>query len=254
MSGTNISSRLIRIKMANKRSKAAGAEQIDESIVLPDGKEISYILDRGVRKNMYLCISDRQIILKVPARMPAEQARDFLLSKANWIEKNIARKATEHKGFADYSDGEIIKLLDEQYTLRLVHSRTYRPPYFSGSEIIVSVNNNTRPDRIKLSVDKFINDFTDEQIRNSFQRLCALTGLYPEKVTVKSMTRSWGRCSSDKRISINRNIIYHSQECLDYVVIHELCHLVHMNHSRDFWALVEKYCPDRIHIRKLLNE
>ncbi len=232
-------------RMTSKRS--------DESIILRDGREITYVLDRGVRKNMYLCIRDGQIVLKVPVKMSDEQARDFLLSKTQWIEKNIDRRTPSLHGFVDYADGETIDLLGKSYVLRLVDSTDYQMPFFSGGQIIVTVNVNTQTDRIKLSVDKLINDFADKQIQNSFKRLCSLTGLYPQKVTVKNMTSSWGRCSSDKKISINRSIVFHPQECVDYVIIHELCHLVFMDHSKDFWNLVERYCPDRKRIRKLLN-
>jgi hypothetical protein len=63
------------------------------------------------------------------------------------------------------------------------------------------------------------------------------------------MTASWGRCSSEGNISMNYKVIAYPKKNIDYVCIHELAHLRHMNHSRDFWALVEKYCPDYRQIR-----
>ena len=94
---------------------------------------------------------------------------------------------------------------------------------------------------------------TRELVADSFARLSPLLGLYPKKVTVKKMTASWGRCSSSGNISINSAIVFYDRECIDYVVAHELCHLRHMDHSPDFWALVSTVCPEWKRIRARLR-
>ena len=224
-----------------------------EQIVLEDGSVLDFILDCGDRKNMYLCVRDGQVILKIPANEPKQKALDFLLSKSDWIIKNLNKPQSSY-GFTRYENGEKINLLGTAYTLRLITSHKYFPPYFSDCEIVAAACENMQKERLKLIVDKLLKDYAAEQIQSAFDRLCKKINLYPAKVTVKTMKTRWGSCSSDGKISINFNIIYHDMECLEYVVIHELCHLKHMNHSKDFWTLVEKYCPDRKRIRKQLNE
>ena len=66
----------------------------------------------------------------------------------------------------------------------------------------------------------------------------------PESFRVKRLKRVWGNCSSKKVISLNYNLIKYSKKAMDYVVIHELSHLKHMNHSKDFWNMVERYMSD----------
>ena len=224
-----------------------------EQIVLNDGSVLDFILDYGDRKNMYLCIRDNQVVLKIPTRESKEKALSFLLSKTQWIKKNLDKPETNY-GFITYENGETITLLGQVYTLKYERTDKYFKPYFNGNNIVVAVNETPDKERIKTAIDKLLAEFAKAEIAKAFERLCKTTELYPKAVTVRSMKSRWGSCSSEGNITVNFNIIYHNPECLDYVVIHELCHLKHMNHSKDFWNLVEKYCPDRKRIRKELND
>ena len=77
------------------------------------------------------------------------------------------------------------------------------------------------------------------------------TGLAPKEITLKTMKRSWGRCSSSAHISLNTQLIACDPRFIEYVCLHELCHLVHMNHSSQFYDLLESYCPDHRQRKKL---
>ena len=92
-------------------------------------------------------------------------------------------------------------------------------------------------------VQTFLIELANAEITESMRRLTAQMGLYPKKITVKDLSASWGRCNSKGNISINYKVVTYSKAHIDYVCIHELAHLVHMDHSPEFWTLVEKYCP-----------
>lgn len=81
-----------------------------------------------------------------------------------------------------------------------------------------------------------------------------LMGLYSRRITIKNQKTRWGSCSSKKNLNFNYKLAYMPQEVMDYVVVHELAHLRHMNHSREFWALVEQYLPDYRERRRWLKE
>ncbi|MDE6149302.1 MAG: M48 family metallopeptidase [Ruminococcus sp.] len=228
--------------------------QTKKQFTFSDGYTLDYILDTGKRKNMYLCVRDGKVSLKTPLNLSEDKYLNFLISKEQWIKNNLFKSKPKAVGFTQFKNGESIMLLGEEYILKLVYADKYFKPYFSEKTIIAATSESFSEDRLKLSIEKLINEFAVKQIQDTISKYSQITGLYPKKITVKNMKSSWGRCSSDGSISINHDIIYHSRECLEYVIIHELCHLKHMNHSAEFWELVEHYCPDRKRIRKELNE
>lgn len=77
---------------------------------------------------------------------------------------------------------------------------------------------------------------------------------YPT-LTIRKMTTRWGVCNTkDKRVTLNLELIKKSIYCLDYVIMHELSHLIYPNHSKDFWSLVEENCSEYKKIKKVLKE
>ncbi len=77
----------------------------------------------------------------------------------------------------------------------------------------------------------------------------------PPRLRLRKMKTRWGVCNTKtKVITLNTELLKYSEDCLEYVVIHELSHLIHPNHSKAFWAVVAKYCPNYKTIRKKLRE
>mgnify|MGYP002321381273 CR=1 FL=1 len=89
-----------------------------------------------------------------------------------------------------------------------------------------------------------------EIIEKNANELIQKTGLKPNKITIKQIKYAWGSCSSKKNITLNLELIKYSQHAIRYVILHELCHLKYMNHSKDFWNLVEKYMPNYKQVKK----
>lgn len=78
--------------------------------------------------------------------------------------------------------------------------------------------------------------------------------IYATKVTFRHMTSCWGSCRSQTRsLTFNLRLADKPLECVEYVIIHELAHIIHPNHSPEFWKLVEQHCPDYRRIRALLK-
>lgn len=96
--------------------------------------------------------------------------------------------------------------------------------------------------------------YTEEQFKQIIEKntneLIKLTGLIPNKIRIKNIKYAWGTCSVNKNITINYNLIKYSKQAIRYVILHELCHLKHMNHSKEFWNLVSQYMPDYKQVKK----
>lgn len=89
-----------------------------------------------------------------------------------------------------------------------------------------------------------------EIIEKNANELIQKTGLKPNKITIKQIKYAWGSCSSKKNVTLNLELIKYGQQAIRYVILHELCHLKYMNHSKDFWNLVEKYMPNYKQVKK----
>lgn len=76
------------------------------------------------------------------------------------------------------------------------------------------------------------------------QALSLALGLAYRRVSLRCQKTRWGSCSRDGAISLNARLLFLPPELVEYVLIHELCHLAHLNHSKRFWALVARHCPD----------
>lgn len=83
---------------------------------------------------------------------------------------------------------------------------------------------------------------------------CAVMQVTVGRITIRNQKTRWGSCSSAGNVNFNYQLYYLSDELLDYVVVHELAHRRHMNHSKEFWSEVARYCPDYRARRKQLKE
>ena len=87
-----------------------------------------------------------------------------------------------------------------------------------------------------------------EKAKNTYpkiiEKLTLKTGLKPKSWRIRDIKYAWGSCSSKGNITLSLSLIKEPNEVIEYVVLHELCHLKYMNHSKDFWNLVENYMPE----------
>ena len=105
--------------------------------------------------------------------------------------------------------------------------------------------------KIKSEKEKL---YTDEEFRviveETANELIRETGLVPNKVRIRDIKNAWGSCSANKNITISYKLICYSKDAIKYVILHELCHIKYMNHSKDFWNLVATYMTNYKEIKK----
>lgn len=90
-------------------------------------------------------------------------------------------------------------------------------------------------------------------VEESVKKYSITLGVAPKKVKIKDIKYAWGSCSSKRNISINMQLAKKEEKVIEYVVLHEMCHLLYMNHSKDFWKLVERYMPRYKEYKKMLS-
>lgn len=103
------------------------------------------------------------------------------------------------------------------------------------------------------NIEKQDIDRLSKIVQKSIEKYSEKLGIKPNKVRIKNIKYAWGSCSSKKNISINMQLAKKSEEVIEYVVLHEMCHLIYMNHSKQFWNLVEKNMPEYKEYKKELK-
>lgn len=119
-----------------------------------------------------------------------------------------------------------------------------------GTQETFNSGNNTE---LELIYQKWLYQKAIEFLPVRTFELAKENSLSPSKVSVRKQKTRWGSCSPSGAISLNYKLMMLRKELIDYVIIHELCHLVELNHSKRFWRLVGKIVPDYAELRKELR-
>ena len=216
--------------------------QLDEII-------IKYLLERKNVKNLNLRIRyDGKIFVSASPDISLEQIDSFVERKQKFIIKSLKyfEKSGHYKSEPkQYISGEAFSILG--HGLRLVVSRSSKNRITAdGVYLRLYVR---EPDNFELK-KKMVTRYFDRQCRKYFSEI--LSEIYPafEKygvvvphLQIREMETRWGYCTKDGDIYLNLKLICAPRCCIEYVITHELCHLVHRNHTKEFYALLSKQMP-----------
>lgn len=206
------------------------------------GEELPYRVDRGRRKYLYLCVGPQGVTVKAGMRTSVREIEAALKSKERWVLKKL--KETERRRGPALREGELFPVLGEYFPLRFCPGTKRAEAVLREGTLWVSLPPGGGEAEASRALEGFYRRTAQEAAKKSLQRMCGLTGLAPKEAKVKKLSASWGRCSADEKISLSLRLAACPEPVIDYVVLHELCHLREMNHSAAFWALVERFMPD----------
>jgi predicted metal-dependent hydrolase len=193
----------------------------------------------------------------VPHGFDTEQVPALLTQKQAWIEKALLDVGNARPRLAaDY--------LPEDLNLAALNEAWQIDYCTGGKRARLSVDTEssrlliTAQEQEQQTVFHLLRGWLAQHAKASLlQRLDALgteTGLRFNRMTIRNQRSRWGSCSSRKNLSLNLKLLFLQPEQLRYVLVHELCHTVQMNHSRAFWRLVENHQPGALELRKSMRK
>lgn len=181
-------------------------------------------------KRVRLRVIESEIELVLPRRAKISEA-EVLAFGANWLARTWRR--LESRRLAAGS-GEVVRVAGEPVQLNWGQA----PPLPTDFKVIAADVESAR-----LAFAKTMLTLAKRRLPSVVARESARLGLHPARVTVRQQATRWGSCSFKGGVSLNWRLVMAPTFVMDYVVVHELCHLKHMNHSREFWALVGHSFP-----------
>lgn len=224
--------------------------------LLIDGMTVTVIRKPIKNMNLRVLPPDGVIQITAPARLPQENIARFVREKRSWIERRqqilAARPAPT---CPDFSDGQTVYLWGESRRLRLEPAARGRNAFLRDQDIVLQVHPGDTPAQRQALLNSFYRAQLDARIRTCLPYWEGKTGLHPASVQIKNMKTRWGTCNTAaKRIWLNLQLVKQPPVCLDYVLAHELTHLLHPDHGNGFWAFLLRVMPDCKAVRKALNE
>jgi predicted metal-dependent hydrolase len=186
-----------------------------------------------------------EIIVKTPLKFKVHELRQIVLSHKNWILNSI--KKVPAKNQFDFICGGKLPFLGIQYPIKLIEDEKMTKPKFVLEDDIFYIYYNLENSNYDDFIDglkQFYKKMAIKTIDPLFDKWCFETKLNPNKITYRKAKKRWGSCSYINNISINYMLLQFDIKAIEYVVLHELCHIKEKNHSKRFWNLLSFYMPD----------
>ncbi|KAB3527276.1 M48 family metallopeptidase [Alkaliphilus serpentinus] len=213
-----------------------------------EGHKIEFTVEFRNRKSLGIKVSPpRYIIVYAPVNTSRDRIIDMVKTKSKWMIKKLQelQKIQDKIVEKRLVDGEDFLYLGKTYSLQIIVGETVKKPRIELSNHKLLIHTNTKePDAIKNILKSWYKEMAKEKILERIQYYQPYFMVQPQEVKIKDQQKRWGSCSSSGVLLFNWKLIMAPITILDYVVIHEMCHLIHMNHSKDYWGLVKKILPD----------
>ncbi len=195
-------------------------------------------------KHIYLTFdSGGNLVIKSP-KVTQRKIEQLLLKKASWI-NNAREKMWQKKGRAlDFSKTLELYFMGEAYPLHLtLHTKKRVLLDFNGENFTLFYH--TYDERLfQTHLDRFYKKEAQKHIPSYVEFWAEKMSLFPENVRFRKTKRQWGSCSGKNVLSFNTMMMKLPQDVIQYIIIHELAHIKHKHHQKDFWQLVEHHLPD----------
>lgn len=220
-------------------------------------------LERKKIRNMYLKVlpPEGRIYISAPIRMPIDTIKSFLMSKESWIrlqqERLKSRQATETAGNSEYITGEVVYLWGRKLPLEVRFHQRKNEALLTDSRILLYVKKSEKESTPKERYS-ILKQMYREELSSRIPRLLShweeIIGVRSEDWKLRDMTTRWGTCNvRQKSICLNLKLAQKAPECLKYVIVHELVHLLERSHNHIFKSYMDQFLPDWRHIKARLN-
>lgn len=223
-----------------------------------NGVRIPFEIIRRQRKTLEIQI-DSQSGFRViaPKRLSEKAILAVLEPKKAWIfEKwQEVENAQAYRPVKSYENGEIFSFNDRLVLLKIIHNEKLKraKAYLAHGELVVETPVNEK-NVIRESIVVLYKDYTKREAVYRLEKYTHALGVQYNRIVVKEQKRRWGSCSHLKNLNFNWRCGMMPEAVFEYILVHEVCHLVHLNHSKAYWEIVARLCPNYAESRLWLKQ
>ena len=212
---------------------------------------IEFEVRRSVRrkKTVQITLERGEVVVAAPAKLGSEEVREIVRKRAPWILRHTLEEAAA-PGTLNWTNGDKLQYLGRSVPLEVVQTNVRSPRVmYDRQRFRVYVPRDTadadRADQVRGLVEAWYRTRAESGLAEYIDRWWGRLGRGDRSpILIRNQKRRWGSCSSDRTIRLNWRLMMLEPPLIEYIVVHELAHLTHMDHSKDFWDLVSRVMPD----------
>lgn len=212
---------------------------------------IEFTVEYRSRKTIEIGVEPPDIVTVIAPKGASEDIiRQRVMSKAKWITQKLyeINHIQSQRLEREYVNGEAFMYLGRNYTLKIVEDLLTRRPvtklYQGKFYITTSIYDAKDQNKLKRSMESWYRQKTYEKVCECIEYYQKYFEHIPSDIKIKEQKKRWGSCTAKRELLFNWRCVMAPAWVLDYIVVHEMCHMYHMDHSKEFWALVERVMPD----------
>lgn len=220
---------------------------------------ITYTVNKVATSNLYISVQNGEVIINAPWYTTSAEIQKIVEEKRKWIINKIEEYQKNYGDKKQYIKIKNIKVLGEDYKLVVEYKNVKIPELkIENKEIQIKLphiyKKMQNPDAIEVIINKMYEKIAEKEIERAMEKTRILLEIAPEDYEIKRMeNRNTLALCKDKKITVNPYIVMYSRDIIDYIILHEFCHLKYKNHTKSFYNMLKTYMPNYEEKAKELN-
>ncbi len=219
---------------------------------------ITYTVNKREYSNLYISVQNGEVIINAPWYMASSQIQKIVEEKKQWILNKIKEYEETCERRKEYTKIETVKVLGINYDLAIKYKNVKTPNLsIKEGKILVTLPNKYKKleneEIVKMLIEKMYDMVAKKEIERAMEKTRIMIGIAPEDYEIKRIKGTLGKCINEK-ITINPDIAKYSRETIEYIILHQFCHLKYKNHTKSFYNMLKTYMPNYEKIDNNLKE
>jgi len=211
-------------------------------LTLINNESLDYQLVKKSKKTLSLKISENGLVVSAPLFMSEKKINQIVISKIKWIKKKL-ELIEPQKNKLFIKNRASFDLLGKEIKITLLDGNN-KIEWVDENNLKIFFKDQDDQKKLKTFFIKWLKEIALDYFSQRAYEISKLYAIPSNSILLSNAKSRWGTCNSKTEVRINWRLIQADPYVIDYVICHEFAHLTHMNHSRNFWNLVEKLCPN----------
>ena len=211
-------------------------------LTLINNESLDYQLIKKSKKTLSLKISENGLVVNAPLFMSEKKINQIVISKIKWIKKKL-ELIEPQKNKLFIKNRASFDLLGKEIKITLLDGNN-KIEWVDENNLKIFFKDQDDQKKLKTFFIKWLKEIALDYFSQRAYEISKLYAIPSNSILLSNAKSRWGTCNSKTEVRINWRLIQADPYVIDYVICHEFAHLTHMNHSRNFWNLVEKLCPN----------